>query len=70
MSEREMTEEEHRQRHVQLHRAMDELFADYIDCHPEQQGYLEMPVRRLLEWSHLQTVRADMPPRLTGRRTR
>lgn len=54
-----MTPEEHRQRHVELHQALDELFADYILHHPTQQGFVDMPFRLLLEWAFQQTKEPD-----------
>lgn len=47
------TKEEHRQRHVKLHRSLDELLADWID----QTGALpsKSTVLDLVEWSHQQT---------------
>jgi hypothetical protein len=55
---------EHRQRHMELHRALDELFADYIQHHPEQVGFLDMPLQQLMIWSHAQTVDpAELPPK-------
>ncbi len=42
-------------RHTQLHKSLDELFACYITQNPltEEHGkYTEMPFKRLLEWSH------------------
>jgi len=50
-----MSPEEHKERHKILHRHFDELFADYIDHHPKQVRFLEMPVRLLLDWSYEQT---------------
>lgn len=48
-----MTREEHKQKHKDLHAALDELVADYIHA----TGHL--PSRRsimdLIEWSHRQT---------------
>lgn len=57
-----MTIEEHRRRHLELHRAFDELFADYIKHHPDQVKFLDMPLRQLLEWSHTQTILPDGHP--------
>ena len=51
-----METEEHKQRHVELHESLDELFADYITHHPEQRDFLNMPVRQLIEWSVSQTT--------------
>lgn len=50
-----MTREEQRQRHIILHKALDELFADYITHHVEQHGFLQTPVQKLIEWSKKQT---------------
>ncbi len=57
-----MTEDEHRERHKKLHRAVAELFADFIDCHPnEPTTLLDLPIWRLMEWSYQQTVSPDDP---------
>lgn len=50
-----MTTDEHKQRHVELHKALDELFADYISHRPQQSTFLDMPFGQLMEWSHQQT---------------
>jgi hypothetical protein len=52
-----LTPEEHRERHVALHRALDELFADFIRHHPAQRDYLQMPLDALLQWSFEQTLK-------------
>jgi hypothetical protein len=57
-----MTPDEHRQRHIELHKALDELFADFILHHPGQHGFLTMPLRQLLDWSYRQTSTPDDPP--------
>lgn len=54
-----MTREEHRQRHVELHRALDQLFADYIQHHPDEQNFLAMPLKQLIDWSFMQTISPD-----------
>lgn len=51
-----MESEEHKEHHIRLHKAFDELFADYIGQHPNQVSFLDMPLRQLLEWSHEQTL--------------
>jgi len=51
-----MTHEEHRQRHVELHRAFDELLADYARHHPQQNKILETEIGVFLGWSHEQTI--------------
>jgi hypothetical protein len=50
-----LTPEEHKARHELLHQHLDELFADYIDHHPEQKGFLNMPLIKLIEWSYQQS---------------
>jgi hypothetical protein len=54
-----MTHDEHTQRHRELHKAFDELLADYMEHHPSQTTYLSMPLSQLLLWSHSQTIDAD-----------
>lgn len=51
-----MTKEEHIEHHKRLHRAFDELLADFIEHHPERSGFMKMPVAELLVWSAAQTV--------------
>ena len=49
-----MTPEEHKARHIELHRALDELLADWIShthCYPSQES-----VMVLIQWSHSQTI--------------
>lgn len=50
-----MTPEEHKQRHIQLHSACDELFADYIKHHPERIFVTQLTIYELLLWSSDQT---------------
>ena len=50
-----MTKAEHKRRHEELHRSLDELFADYIIHHPKETIYLDMPYKKLMEWSFEQT---------------
>lgn len=47
----------HRARHVQLHQALDEIFADYLRHHPTSQpgSYFVLPIGVLLAWSYEQT---------------
>lgn len=59
-----MTTDEHRQRHVFLHDAFDELIADYLTWNrgkvPSNTTAME-----LMEWSHAQTIEpleGDPPP--------
>lgn len=46
-----MTPEKHKKRHEELHKAFDELLADYITHHPNQRGFTSMPVLQLMTWS-------------------
>lgn len=51
------TTEAHRQRHLELYRALDELLADYMKWAPfSEHNFLEMSVRRLLQWAHRETI--------------
>jgi hypothetical protein len=50
-----MTKDEHRDRHQFLHRAFDELLADYMLHHPRQLTFLDMPIQQLMIWSSEQT---------------
>ena len=49
-----MTPEEHKQKHKELHRALDELLADFI----EQTGLLpsDTSILTLVQWSYGQTI--------------
>jgi len=52
-----MNNEEHRQRHIELHRSLDELLADWIgntEGLPSTSTIME-----LIEWSHSQTEGPD-----------
>jgi hypothetical protein len=62
MPDREMTFDEHRQRHIELHRALDELIADFI-CHGRAGENLpsETTLDKLMRWSHQQTIRPADP---------
>ena len=42
--------------HIELHKSLDELFADYIVHHPDEIEFTQMPIMQLLEWSHEQTT--------------
>jgi len=51
---KELTAEEHKARHVELHRAFDELLADYITH--ARGSVLDHPIRDLVKWSYEQTI--------------
>lgn len=48
-----MNQESHRNRHVFLHRSLDELIADFLR---HGGGDLSLPLSRLMAWSHAQTI--------------
>jgi hypothetical protein len=55
-----LTPEEHKARHEELHRSLDELMADYRVHHPytnsgANKSFNEISVWELVEWSHEQT---------------
>jgi len=47
-----MTKKEHIKRHKELHKALDELFADFITY---TKGRTESTILELIKWSHKQT---------------
>jgi hypothetical protein len=51
-----MTLEEHKQRHVELHKAVDELFADYMTHHPNEYHFTSLQIIDLIKWSYEQTL--------------
>jgi hypothetical protein len=57
---RELTTEEHRERHVLLHRMLDELGADYLF---QNAGSLPSTTTMmdLMRWSHAQTLEPTSP---------
>lgn len=54
----ELPQSQHRRRHVQLHRGLDELIADFLRHNPRA-----LPSRttlmRLMKWSHEQTFNPE-----------
>ena len=58
-----MEEQKHKERHKLLHKMLDELFADYINHHPEQTGFTKIPIGDLLQWSYKQTQKPTPEPR-------
>jgi hypothetical protein len=55
-----MDTEEHKQRHIELHQAFDELLAGFITATNEPP--LNRPIKDLVEWSYKQTQEPDHPP--------
>jgi hypothetical protein len=53
-----MTDDEHRVRHKKLHRALDELCADWIDQQPleSNKSFSNTSLIELMEWSYQQTI--------------
>jgi hypothetical protein len=62
MSERKV-EEGHRQRHIELHAALDELLADWACHQPRGKVFSNSTITELMEWSHQQTIQPDGPHR-------
>ena len=58
-----LTAEEHKQRHVELHRALDELFADYFshghDFDKDGPKLTQIPIITLIKWSNKQAQGPD-----------
>jgi hypothetical protein len=54
----------HRDRHVKLHRALDELLADFVTHNPDK-SLLKSTLLELLEWSHRQTIETTPTPGVT-----
>lgn len=54
--------EGHRQRHIELHAALDELAADWA-LHQPLGGkvFSTATIMELIEWSHQQTIKPDGP---------
>lgn len=55
-----MTDDEHKQRHVELHKLLDELVADFIEhsgCLPSKTTIFE-----LMKWSNEQAQKPDHKP--------
>ena len=50
-----MTTNEHIKKHKELHRALDELIADYILT--TKKGLQNTNLLQLIEWSHEQTIK-------------
>lgn len=50
-----MIKDAHNQRHIELHLALDELFADYIYHHPTKSSFTSLPILELIHWSYQQT---------------
>ncbi|HSZ58639.1 MAG TPA: hypothetical protein VK797_23425 [Tepidisphaeraceae bacterium] len=56
-----MTLQEHKDRHKFLHKALDELAADYL-IHQRDKGLSDTSVLDLIEWSSEQTRDPMWPP--------
>ena len=51
-----MTEEAHLERHKELHKSLDELFADFIAYGG---GRTTSTIMELINWTHKQTIKPD-----------
>jgi hypothetical protein len=56
---KKLTDEEHRERHILLHKHLDELFADFIKNNPNMSGYTKQPILALITWSANQVDNPD-----------
>jgi hypothetical protein len=56
-----MTTEEHRARHIELHRALDELCADWVTHQNFEKLFSNTTIMELMEWSHQQTIQPEEP---------
>jgi hypothetical protein len=52
-----MTLEEHKERHIQLHKQLDELVADFISVTEKLPS--KHTIMELMEWSHQQTINPE-----------
>lgn len=62
-----MTPEEHKARHDQLRRALDELVADWITHDPRMPRPSTSTIGDLIAWSHRQTLEPDHGPESEAR---
>ncbi len=51
-----MTKQDHINRHIKLHKCLDELLADFINHHPDMHGFSGKTISELLKWSNQQTI--------------
>lgn len=63
-----MTKEQHKGRHCELHRALDELVADWAAHHPGR-FYSKATIMELIHWSHDQTIDPTPPPQRAFQRS-
>lgn len=61
-----MTEREHKEKHRQLHEALDELLADFIEHSEDSSTLLCTPIIKLMEWSSKQVKEPDHDPSTGG----
>lgn len=56
-----MTPEEHKKRHIELHRAFDELLANFL-MENKEATLKTTSLIELIEWSYRQTIELDHEP--------
>lgn len=58
MNNMSLTPEQHKQRHIELHKALDELAADWLDHQSSNslRMFSNTTIAELMEWSHEQTI--------------
>lgn len=54
-----MSEKEHKERHILLHKHFDELLADFIRI--TGKAPLTLLIKDLVNWSHKQTLKPENP---------
>ena len=60
-----LTFEEHRARHVQLHKYLDELVADFLTHNPSRLPS-KTTLMEFMQWTYQQTINPDTPEEETG----
>ncbi len=55
----DLPKEEHRKIHVELHRNLDLLLADFVAHMLSKEPPLTRPIKVLLDWSYQQTIDPD-----------
>lgn len=56
---RDKMNKRHRERHIELHRNLDELCADWAAHQPMGKLFSNSTIMELIEWSHKQTQNPD-----------
>lgn len=54
-----MDQKQHKRRHITLHKALDELFADFIMHSGRKGSFTQAPILELINWSAKQSDEPD-----------